>query len=166
MIIAVVVALAVGVLIPRLGGATPYTILTSSMRPDLPPGTLVVVKPVDPTTVAVGSVITYQRESGRSEVVTHRVVQVASDALGQPQWRTQGDANPVRDGDWIRPVQLKGELWYAVPHLGRVSRWLSSEQRQAAVVILALALFGYAARMWFGALGDRVRSPAHRAVTR
>jgi predicted ribosomally synthesized peptide with SipW-like signal peptide len=40
-ILAAVAALVVTVLVPRLTGATPYTIRTGSMTPALPPGTLV-----------------------------------------------------------------------------------------------------------------------------
>ena len=53
-----VALLVVGVGIPRVAGATPYDILTSSMEPDLPPGTLVVSRPVDPQDVGIGDVIT------------------------------------------------------------------------------------------------------------
>ena len=34
------------VLVPAVSGSTPYTILTSSMEPGLPPGTLVIDGPV------------------------------------------------------------------------------------------------------------------------
>ena len=36
------------VVVPAVSGSTPYTILTSSMEPGLPPGTLVIVKPIEP----------------------------------------------------------------------------------------------------------------------
>ena len=39
-------ALAAAVAVPRLTGATPYTVTTGSMRPGYPPGALVVVKPL------------------------------------------------------------------------------------------------------------------------
>lgn len=162
MIVAVAAAITVAVVVPRIGGATPYTILTSSMRPHLPPGTLVVAKPVRPAAIKVGMVITYQRTSGRPEVVTHRVVEVGRGPDGQPRWHTQGDANPAVDPGWIRPVQVKGRLWYAAPYLGRVNLLLTGHQRRNASIVVALLLFGYAAWLWLGALRDRLRrrSPA------
>ncbi|MFL6025080.1 MAG: hypothetical protein ACJ72O_17190, partial [Marmoricola sp.] len=72
----VVVVLALAVVVPKLGGATSYTILTGSMRPHMPPGTLVVVKPDKPDQVRVGDVLTYQIESGKKAVATHRVERV------------------------------------------------------------------------------------------
>ena len=38
-LVAAAAVLAVAVLVPRLAGATPYTVLTDSMRPAYPPGT-------------------------------------------------------------------------------------------------------------------------------
>ncbi|RNL62959.1 signal peptidase I [Nocardioides marmoriginsengisoli] len=155
-----VAAVTVAVLVPRLGGATPYTVLTESMRPELPPGTLVVTRPVRARDVRIGDVITFQRVSGEPEVVTHRVDAISLGADGQPRWRTRGDANPVPDVAWVRPVQLKGRLWYAVPLLGRVNLWLDGHQRRTATVLVALGLAGYAAVMWASAGRDRIRRGA------
>ena len=72
--LAAVAAIALAVVVPRLGGATPYTVLTGSMRPGMPPGTLVVVRPIEPDQIATGMVVTYQLRSGDPTVVTHRVL--------------------------------------------------------------------------------------------
>lgn len=150
-------AVAVGVLIPRIGGATPYTILTSSMEPSYPPGTLVVVKPTPADRIGVGTVITYQLESGRRAVVTHRVVSVAYGADGQPSFITQGDANDGVDAEPVAPVQVRGTLWYAVPKLGRLSNALGHDRRDSAAYAVAGGLGLYAAWMFVGAVLDRSR---------
>lgn len=157
-ILAVSAVLAVAVAIPRIAGATPYTVLTSSMEPDLPPGTLVVVKPVDGEEVAIGDVITYQLESGESAVVTHRVVAKGVNGAGRIGFRTQGDANSTPDRDGVRPVQIKGEVWYSVPYLGYVNNLLTGQQRQLAVYAAAFGLLGYALLSFVGAARDRRRS--------
>jgi signal peptidase I len=157
-ILALSAVLTVVVLVPRVGGATPYTVLTGSMRPAMPPGTLVVVRRVNPDRIGVGDVITYQLHSGRPEVVTHRVVSVAVDGAGGRTFRTQGDANDAPDAAPVRAVQVKGVRWYAVPHLGRFSNLLTGSQRQGAVLVLAGTLFSYAAYMFGSDLRDRRRS--------
>ncbi len=156
-ILAVVALLAVAVVVPRLGGATPYTILTSSMEPHMPPGTLVVVRPVDPSEISVGTVITYQLESGRPTVVTHRVTAVGIDATGELRFTTQGDANSVADAAPVRPVQVRGERWYAVPQLGRLNTLLTGHERQLLVYVAAALLGAYAACQFLGALVTRLR---------
>jgi signal peptidase len=152
--------LAIAVLIPRIGGATPYVVLTGSMRPGMPPGTLVVVKPVSAANVGVGSVVTYQLTSGKPDVVTHRVVSMGFDGKGHRVFRTQGDANDAPDARWVRPVQIRGERWYAVPYLGYVTTLISGEQRQVALIAVVTFLIGYAAVMFIGAFRDRRQSAA------
>lgn len=150
-------AIAVGVLVPRIGGATPYTILTSSMEPSYPPGTLVVVRPTPAEEIGVGTVVTYQLESGRSEVVTHRVVSVAYGADGQPTFITQGDANDGVDAEPVEPVQIRGTLWYAVSKLGWLSTAIGHDRRDMAVSVVAGGLGLYAVWMFAGAARDRRR---------
>jgi signal peptidase len=142
-------AIAVAVVIPRLGGATPYTILTGSMRPSLPPGTLVVVRPADPATIRVGDVVTYQITSGDPTVATHRVVaQGVNTATGEFIFQMKGDASNAPDPEWVRAVQIKGKVWYAVPWLGRLGLLFTGQQHQWLAYGVAAAIFGYAAFMF------------------
>jgi signal peptidase len=157
LILSSLAVLAAAVLVPRLGGATPYSILTGSMRPDLPPGTLVVVRPVDPTDIGIGTVITYQLHSGDPTVVTHRVVAVRTTLDGELELQTQGDANDVPDEEWVRPEQVRGELWYAVPVLGRLNNVLNGDERQLLVYAAAAGLGLYAVRMFVSVGRDRLR---------
>ena len=64
MLLTVGATLLVALVVPRLGGTSPYVVLTGSMLPKIPPGTLVVGLPVDPMSVAPGDVVTYQIRSG------------------------------------------------------------------------------------------------------
>lgn len=167
-ILGVVVVLAVAVLIPRLAGATPYTVLTGSMRPHYPPGTLVVVKPVPIDQLGIGDVATYQITSGEPEVATHRIVGVGSTLDGKRTFTFQGDANNAPDPEPVLPIQIRGRLWYAVPYLGHLNNALNGSQRQIAVWIVSALLIGYAAFMFVGAVRDRRRKrnqPAEVEVT-
>lgn len=156
-ILGVVGVLAAAVVVPRLAGATPYTVLTGSMRPSYPPGTLVVVKPVNPDEIKVGDVVTYQLESGKPTVVTHRVTEVAVGLDGKTMFTTKGDDNGSVDRDPVQPVQIQGKLWYSVPYLGHVNKALTGSQRQTAVLVVSAGLIGYAVFMLVGAFRDRRR---------
>lgn len=156
-ILAVAGVLTVAVLIPRLGGATPYTIETGSMTPGMPPGTLVVVRHRPTTAIGVGDVITYQLRSGQPTVVTHRVVKVRVDASGRYSFVTKGDANNVVDAAPVRPVQVRGVRWYSVPYLGYANTLIGSSQRQIVTTVVVIGLFGYAGWMFLGAARDRRR---------
>jgi signal peptidase len=162
-IFAAAAVLAGAVLVPRLVGATPYTVLTGSMRPSLPPGTLVVVKPQPVDGLRVGDVVTYQLESGKPQVVTHRIVKIGTDLTGKRSFTTRGDANDVADAKPVRPEQIRGELLYAVPKVGYVSNLITGSRRQLATYGVVTLLLGYAAFMFVGSVRDR--RAAHRAGT-
>lgn len=150
--------LLVCVVVPRAAGAEPYTILTGSMQPDRPPGTLVVVKPVDPQEISTGDVITYQLESGKPTVVTHRVVGVGANGKGESVFITQGDANDTADPVQVNQVQVKGRLWYTVPFAGRINNVVNGKERQVAMIAVVSGLFLYAAYQFTSALTERRRT--------
>lgn len=161
LLFAAVTLLAAVVVVPRLAGATPYTILTSSMRPHMPPGTLVVAKTVDPATLHTGDVITYQLRSGQPDVVTHRIVGVGQDGRGERLFTMKGDNNPTTDPAPARAVQIRGKVWYSVPYIGYLNQVITGRQHIIAVYVVAGLLFAYAALMMLSAARDRRRSRRH-----
>ncbi|GHD44988.1 signal peptidase I [Mycetocola manganoxydans] len=137
-------ALIIGfVLVPRVTGSTPYTVLTGSMRPTMPPGTTVVVKPIDFADITVGDVITYQIRSGEPDVVTHRVIGVNVTPDGV-RLETQGDANPIPDQELVREEQVRGKAWYWLPVIGYVTNGVTSDARTWLAQGLGVGLIGYA----------------------
>ncbi len=152
--------------IPAIVGGMPLTILTGSMSPGLPPGTLIVVKPTPVEEIGVGDIITFQLESGKPALVTHRVIaRVTGTASGEIRFVTQGDANELPDAEEVLPVQVRGTVWYAVPWFGWVNQAVNGEARSWLVPAAAGALFVYAAWMVFSGVRDRGRresGPARR----
>ena len=134
---------------PAVTGSTPYTILTSSMEPGLPPGTLVVVKPIDPDEIVMGTVLTYQLESGEPTVVTHRVVAIQGETVadGERQFITKGDANSAADEKPVKEVQIRGAVWYSVPWIGWINNLVNGDMRAVIIPIIATGLFVYAGWM-------------------
>ena len=92
-VVAVTGLVTAAVVVPRLAGATPSTVLTGSMAPAHPAGSLVVVRPVDIDEVRTGDVITYQLCSGELAVATQVLT-------------TRGDATSVADAQPVREVWL------------------------------------------------------------
>lgn len=157
------------VIVPKATGSTPLTVLTSSMEPSLPPGTLLVVRPTSTEDIRVGDVVTYQIESGRPEVISHRVIEIVSSTDGTTSFVTKGDNNDAADEAAVLPVQVRGTLWYSVPWLGFVNQAVNGQARAWIVPLLAVALFGYAGYMIATGLVQRradrrrERAPGRRA---
>jgi signal peptidase len=156
-LLGLVALLLAAVLVPRAAGASTFTVLTSSMRPDLAPGTLIVVRPTDQSDIGVGSVITYQLEPNKPAVVTHRVVEQGIDPKGRPAFRTEGDANSSPDANWVRPEQVRGTVWYAIPYAGYAGQLVPTRVRELAVAATGAALVGYAGVMFVLTARERRR---------
>ena len=147
----------VSIVLPALVGGRPLTVLTQSMEPALPPGTLLVIRPTAPQDVRVGDVLTYQIESGKPAVVSHRVTSKTLGPDGSVLFTTQGDANDVEDPP-VQAVQVVGTLWYSVPLLGWVNNVVSGDLRARVVPFVVGALFLYAGWQVFTTLRDRRRA--------
>lgn len=146
------------IIVPKATGSTALTVLTGSMRPSYPPGTLVVIRPTPVADIQVGDVITYQITSGQPAVATHRVIEKGFRQDGEVQFITQGDNNSAPDQNPVREVQVRGRLWYAIPYLGWVNSAMNGGQRQALVPILGGLLLAYAAWMLVSGVRDKRRT--------
>ena len=161
------------VVVPRVTGSTPYTILTGSMVPQMPPGTIVVDRPEPFSSIRVGDVLTYQIASGEPAVVTHRVIAINVEADGSQTLTMKGDANPSPDLRHIISKQVRGVVWYSIPYVGYIGAVGSADGRSIAARIIGAGLIVYAIVVLILALvrgksprkGDRRRSSRSGSVT-
>lgn len=131
--------------VPKATGAVPLAVLTSSMEPRLPPGTLIIIRPVQANNLRVGDVATYQITSGRPEVITHRITAVNTSSDGTRTFTFQGDNNTDPDTSQVLPEQVRGELWYSLPLLGFASVALNGVDRAVVVPVIGALLLLYSA---------------------
>jgi signal peptidase I len=140
------------VIVPRATGATPYTILTGSMVPTMPPGTVVVTRPEPFASIRVGDVLTYQIASGQPAVVTHRVIAINVEADGSQTLTMKGDANPSPDLKHVINKQVRGVVWYSVPLVGYFGAVGSADTRSVVARLIGAALIAYALYVLIAAL--------------
>ena len=89
-------------------------IMSGSMEPAIPVGSIVVVGRVNPEDVEVGDVIAFR--TGESRTI-HRVIdRVVED--GSIYFRTKGDANEDPDPWLVRPEDICGIVILTVPYYG------------------------------------------------
>jgi signal peptidase len=165
-LVVLVAALAVVlIVVPKATGSLPLSVLTQSMEPTLPPGTLVVVRPVAADDIEVGDVVTYQITSGQAAVVTHRVIAVASSSDGGRTFTTKGDNNDVADSRPVLPEQIRGTVWYSLPALGTVNQFVNGS-RAWLIPSVAVLLLSYGAVMITIGSVSSVRRRRRRAERR
>jgi signal peptidase len=133
------------IVVPKATGSTPLTVLTQSMEPSLPPGTLLVVRPTPIDDIRVGDVVTYQIVSGQAAVISHRVVSIASSSDGSRTFVLRGDNNAEADAP-VTASQVRGVVWYSIPEVGYVNQVVNGS-RGWLIPAVAGVLIAYSAVM-------------------
>ena len=155
-LVAMLIAL---VLLPRLMGWLPLTVLSGSMEPAIPVGSQVVVDRVETeeelANITTGDVITFMPEPDDPTLVTHRVISQGIRGEGDIALKTRGDANDADDPGTVTLQQIRGVSRYHVPYVGYVASLLDAQQKRTGTIVVALILFGYAGWNIVAALRDR-----------
>ena len=116
LLLIILALLAAVMIVPHFLGYKSMAVLTGSMEPNYPVGSLVYVKETDPEDIQVNDVITYQLSG--DTVVTHRVVAVDRDLQ---QFTTKGDANEAEDGAPVPYTNVVGRAEFNLPYVGFIS---------------------------------------------
>lgn len=98
------------------GGFMLFRVVTGSMEPEIPVGSLLVSQQVDISTVALNDIVCFRTQESEiwGKIVTHRVVGIAVGTDGTPLLETKGDANLVMDGYYVTGENLVGKvIWHS-----------------------------------------------------
>ena len=131
--------------------------LSGSMEPTYPVGSLLYVKKIDPLTVMPGQPITFLLDE--NTVATHRVVEIISENdaayskdgsdVGNTEeifYRTKGNANKSPDGEPVSSRNLIGVPVFSIPWLGYFADFIQNPPGKyfayamAAVLLLFVLL--------------------------
>ena len=123
--------------VPRAMGYELYTVITGSMEPNIPVGSLVFVKDVDPIEVQEKDVIAFYGGKDSNAIITHRVVE---NRTFMGEFITKGDANSDNDMNPVSYNELIGRVELSVPYAGSAAQFLTSMQGK----ITAASLIGLA----------------------
>lgn len=121
----------------RIFGLQGFTVLSGSMEPDYPTGSVIYVKEVDPNLLENHTVITY-RLSGQT-VATHRIIEIV-EQNGSRLYRTKGDANEFADGSLVSPDQIIGTPVITIPFLGYLMTYIQSPSGMYAAIAVGAAI--------------------------
>ena len=94
-------------------------VLSGSMEPVLNVGGLVIIRPVNPQSVAVGDIISFNMP-GISTPVCHRVIELKTTDDGLV-FRTKGDANEEADPDIVPMQAVTGRAVLHLPYVGNLA---------------------------------------------
>jgi signal peptidase I len=136
------------ILVPTLLGYQRYAIVSGSMEPTIPTGSVVYTKAEPVAELLVGDIITFvpPAEYEISQPVTHRIIEITpaapgTEVAGRPvpegtlQIKTKGDANTAADPWTMVPDQAEtARVEHHIPYLGYVYMALSNRWVQLLVI--------------------------------
>ena len=150
LILLAVIAVSALLTVPRILGYEMFEVISGSMEPEIPVGSIVYTKAVPPEEIEPGDVIAFSR--GEEDVVTHRVVENYG---FDGKFITKGDANEINDFEPIPYENLIGRVERHIPVIGRFMALLTGTVGK--IYLLGLAACG----VMFNILASRLRRRNH-----
>ena len=126
--------------VPKMLGYDEYAVLSGSMEPGIPVGSIVYDKNFAASEAREGAVVTYQLPAGT--LVTHRIISVDKE---EQTVITQGDANNIADTAPVAWQQIVGVYAFHIPYLGYISIYAKTPLGIAVVcgVLIVLILLNF-----------------------
>ena len=117
-------------LLPGVFGIRSYYVVSGSMEPQIPTGSMIYVKDCDPADLKEGDIIAF---SLGNSVVTHRVTE--NDPSLQ-ELTTKGDANPLEDMRKVPYEDVIGIYTFHLPYMGAVGAFFSTFYGRLLLVLI------------------------------
>lgn len=130
---------------PQIFGYRPVVVLSGSMEPTYPVGSIAYIKETPFEEINSGDIITFLADA-KGTMVTHRVV---TKEETQKVFVTQGDANKTPDPNPVRYQSVVGKGMFNIPYAGYAAAYL---QKPWMYVVLASVLL---LKILLGFLGGR-----------
>lgn len=123
------------------GGMSVFRVITGSMEPQIPVGSLLLSKKTDIESIVVGDVICYKSKEfgGKNIIITHRVTEVYETPDRQIFLQTKGDANLTADTSEVTEDNLIGRVvWHTGDgsKMAKIVHFLTSDFGFLACIIL------------------------------
>ena len=139
-IVVMVVILAIPLVGIRIVGIDILTVLSPSMEPKYPTGSLIYLVDVDPAKLEVDDVITYR--ISEKTTATHRIKEIIPDEDDPSivRFRTKGDNNDDYDGSLVEFEQVEGKVIFCIPLLGHLAMYIQRPPGLYVAIGTALAI--------------------------
>lgn len=140
LLLAVVFILAVLLVGVRIFCIDILTVLSPSMEPKYPTGSLIYIVDVDPAKLEVEDVITYR--ISEKTTATHRIKEIIpnEDDSSIVRFRTKGDNNDNYDGSLVEFEQVEGKVIFCIPLLGHLAMYIRRPPGLYVAIGTALAI--------------------------
>ncbi len=136
----ILVVICIPLTIPRMMGYEIYSVISGSMEPALPVGSLVYIGREEPKNIEKDEVIAFYGAKDSNAIITHRVVE---NRVVMGEFITKGDANKTNDMNAVPYGNFIGKVEFSLPVLGYVAQLITSIEGKivaGGVILVALVL--------------------------
>jgi signal peptidase len=117
LVLIIVVALFI-VFAPRFYYFKVAVVMSGSMAPAIPTGSLAFTGAIATEDIKVGDVIAFNADEKATDSTSHRVMEIIND--NGLFFRTRGDANESDDPEFVPANKVRGRILFSIPRLGRL----------------------------------------------
>ena len=122
-ILVAVILICLPLVLSSVFGGQCFVVVSGSMEPEIPVGSLVYVEGIAPEDVQVEDVIAFYGGHDSNAIITHRVVK---NRVVMGEFITKGDANEKEDMNPIPYSNFLGRVELSVPVVGELAQVLTS----------------------------------------
>ena len=140
-------------------GYSYFTVVSNSMQDEIPKGSFILVKNIEPQNLKIGDTITYMRD--RNTSVTHKVADIYENYnnSGSRGFQTKGVNNANPDADVVHGSTIVGKVVFVLPAVGEFMSYL------AANVYIVFIIFGLCVIISFCLRGLLVKPKKEKQLT-
>ncbi len=129
-ILVIIIGICLPLTLPKALGYEVYSVISGSMEPEIPVGSLVLVKGRDASEIKEKDVIAFYGGADSRAIITHRVVE---NRVLEGEFITKGDANKAEDMNPIPYENFIGKVELNIPELGGLAQFISTMQGKVTV---------------------------------
>ena len=135
----ILVLVCIPLTVPRFFGVRIYSVISGSMEPAIPTGSLLYITEAQPEEIKEEEVIAFYGVKDSASIITHRVVE---NRVVMGEFITKGDANQTQDMNPVPYDNFIGKVVCTIPKAGKAAELFTSLEGKilAAGVIAAAVL--------------------------
>lgn len=108
-----------------------FVVVSGSMEPAVPKGSLVFTKPTQTQEVQPHDIIGFTSPENAKDMIIHRVVEYDDEQEG---FITKGDNNNSEDSWRVSSMQLQGKYVYSIPYVGFATSFMKTPKGFALLI--------------------------------
>ena len=160
-IVIMVIFMCIPFVVPKVIGVNAYEVVTSSMAPELPVGSVVYVQTCKADEVKVGDIISFYVGTDEENIISHRVVEINVDEQGDFFFITKGDANSDIDSMQVDVKHFVGKVKFKINNISWLVRLFDTST--GIIILIGLIIISLCLNIASDLINKKVSSESNNS---